>query len=166
MYVRIVFALCCLRGKQRLHNKKSIFISYAISRIADFERYNWLKTIIFIKSFNRSPLGTLSFFVRNRPRRNCTFRQYYFVYKHHTKNPVGVGSLNLINILFRLAVFLVFSLLMMSGTRTQKNCRINPRGMQLSRTFAEQAHIDSHQKDPSHMCTHYSNTKQRVLYTS
>ena len=29
--------------------RKLFFISYAISRVADFERYNWLKTIIFIK---------------------------------------------------------------------------------------------------------------------
>ena len=55
LYVRIVFALCCLRGKQRIHNNEYMFILYAISRVPDFERYNWLKTIIFIKIIREIP---------------------------------------------------------------------------------------------------------------
>ena len=35
------------------------------TREANFERYNWLKTIVYIKYFEKFPPGTLSFFVKN-----------------------------------------------------------------------------------------------------
>ena len=47
-------------------------------------------------------------------------------------------------ILFRLAVFLFFRLPMMSGTRTQKNCRKNRSGRKLWTIFVDQAQIASY----------------------
>ena len=43
------------------------FISYMISRVADIKWYNWIKTLIFIKYFERFPLGTLSFLLEIYP---------------------------------------------------------------------------------------------------
>ena len=102
-YVRIVFALFCLRGNERLYNKESIFISYAISRDADFERYNWLKTIILIKQLEKFPLRTCSFFVRNWLCRTYTFGQYDFVYNHREKTRWGFVRKRIIRTIISLA---------------------------------------------------------------
>ena len=89
MYVRTIFALLCLRQKQRMHNKKTIYILYAICRVVDFKRYNWLKTIIFIKWFEKFSLGILTFWPFFGQRRNCIIIQYGSVYNHRSKTGVG-----------------------------------------------------------------------------
>ena len=70
-----------------------VLFSLQIFKVTLDHVYNY-KTIIFTKYFKKLPLGTLSFFVRNWPRRNFTLRQYGFVYNHRTRNPEGGGVLN------------------------------------------------------------------------
>ena len=87
MYIQFFFALFCLRGDLRILNKESSFISYVISKVADFEGYNWLK--IFHKIIREIPSSYTIFFFRNWLRRNFTSLQYDFVYNHCSTNPGG-----------------------------------------------------------------------------
>ena len=92
LYVRIGFALCCLRRNLSMHNKESIFISYAISRVAGFERYDWLKTRISIKKTREIPSWYTKIFCQKLTHRNDTLRQYNFLYNHCTTHPGGGGG--------------------------------------------------------------------------
>ena len=61
MYVQL-FLHSIVQGLKRIiYNRKTIYILYTISKVFDFERCNWLKTIIIIKRFEKFPLGTLTF---------------------------------------------------------------------------------------------------------
>ena len=54
------FSTPLLRVKNIIHNKKTIYIRYAIPRVGGLKLCNWIKTIITSKEFFRSPLGTLT----------------------------------------------------------------------------------------------------------